>query len=259
MCVTSGEINELSTALAKAQGQFTNPHKNRQVKVRTKPKEQGVAWGEYTFNYATFDAILDVVRKPLSDNGLAFVQTLGSDDKGDVLLTRLLHSSGQWLQFPTPIFCADKGAQAFGSGITYAKRYALTALLGIASDEDDDGNAADGNRAAGADRGKKAKPATTNGEAKPDSTRKKTAEYEAAMSPEELEHFVNTRNAFTARINAAKDDEEMKAIATDLAAADERIKGVLRPLWSSRRKILAGAHLPEGERKPEPQEQEQAI
>lgn len=135
----SDNINDLAAALAKAQGAFKNPSRNREVTVRMKAEKGG---GSYKFSYATFDEIINCVRKPLADNGLSFSQGLN----GQAVVTMLMHASGQWLstELPVKIGGGDNAAQAMGSGITYAKRYALTAMLGIASEEDDDGNAADG-------------------------------------------------------------------------------------------------------------------
>ena len=97
--------------------------------------------GTYSFSYAPLDVILDVVRKPLADNGLALVQLLD----GGALLTLLLHESGAVLEGRTPIpETAD--VQAFGSAITYLRRYAIQSLLGIAAEEDDDGNRGAGNQ-----------------------------------------------------------------------------------------------------------------
>lgn len=148
----SDSINELATALAKAQGQFTNPERNREVEVR--PRESAA----YKFRYATFDAILDVVRKPLSENGLALVQGVATTDAGLVLTTKLLHATGQWIESDTPVFYTGDKAQAFGSGVSYAKRYAVAALLGITADEDDDGNNASGNAATYKDRAPRKTP-----------------------------------------------------------------------------------------------------
>lgn len=142
----SDTINELAAALAKAQGEFTNPERNREVTVKTK------TGGDYKFKYATFDAILDTVRGPLSANGLALVQGVAISERGTMLATKLLHASGQWVESETPVFYSEDRAQAFGSGVSYAKRYAVAALLGITADEDDDGNNAEGNRATFKDR-----------------------------------------------------------------------------------------------------------
>lgn len=129
----SEQINELAAALAKAQGQITpakydgqNPHlKNR---------------------YTTLAAVWDAIRKPLSDNGLAVVQIVTTEPDGMYLMTRLMHSSGQYIQAVYPIAAGDgrgvSAAQAVGSALTYARRYSLTALVGVVSDDDDDGNSA---------------------------------------------------------------------------------------------------------------------
>jgi hypothetical protein len=141
---TSEQIADLAAALAKAQGAFINPEKNKPVKVYGTTKS-GKDF-EYTFNYADFTAIVDSIRKPLSDNGLSFVQTTDADEYGHLVTTRLLHATGQWIEFDTRVFVGGPGAQAFGSGVTYAKRYALSSLLGVTADEDDDANASEGNK-----------------------------------------------------------------------------------------------------------------
>lgn len=135
----SENIAELAAALAKAQGAMTNPPKNREVKVKSEK-------GEYKFSYATLDAVMDVIRKPLADNGLSFAQSLYTNSDGKLrLVTLLSHSSGQWLKAETPVLFGGSKMQELGSAQTYARRYAITSLLGIAADEDDDANGADGN------------------------------------------------------------------------------------------------------------------
>jgi hypothetical protein len=136
------ETNEIAAALAKAQGAFSNPERNKMVRVATR------AGATYTFTYATLDAIMDMVRGPLSANGLAVSHVLVSDESGWRCITRLLHSSGQSIECPVPVLVdQDANAQGWGSAITYAKRYGLCALLAITADEDDDGNAASANAA----------------------------------------------------------------------------------------------------------------
>lgn len=139
MSEMSESINNLAAALAKAQGQFTNPERNREVEVRTK------TGGSYKFRYATLDNILAMARKPLSENGLSVVQTVAGVNGALFLETTLMHASGQWIRTMLPISVEGGGNQALGGAITYAKRYAITAMLGIAADDDDDGNAAEGN------------------------------------------------------------------------------------------------------------------
>jgi hypothetical protein len=127
----------LAAALAKAQAAFPAISRDKEVTVQTK------AGGSYKFKYAPLDSILAAVRAPLAANGLAIVQLLDED----TLVTSLLHESGAILSGRTPI-PATEGVQAYGSAITYLRRYSIQALLGIAAEEDDDGNQAAGNRAA---------------------------------------------------------------------------------------------------------------
>lgn len=136
MVIVSAEYGALAASLAKAQASFPAINRDKKVTVQTK------AGGSYTFNYAPLDTILAAVRKPLSDNGLAIIQLLDED----VLVTSLLHESGAILSGRTPI-PASEGIQAYGSAITYLRRYAIQALLGIAAEEDDDGNQSQGNTA----------------------------------------------------------------------------------------------------------------
>jgi len=150
----SEQLNELALALSKAQGAFTNPPKNRDVKVAMK------TGGTYTFSYATLDGIMDMIRKPLSDNGLALVHALTSDEQGPVCETRLIHASGQWLSCWVPVIVAEgANAQGWGGAISYARRYGVSSLLAIASEEDDDSNAACGHEVAMKVRTPAAKPA----------------------------------------------------------------------------------------------------
>ena len=131
--------NPLIAALAKAQSVISSPPRNREVKVRTK------SGGTYSFRYATLDHIIEAIRKPLTENGLWFTQVLESDEGGKYrLITRLLHESGESIESRTPLLVENTGSQGFGSALTYMRRYALTALLGIAADEDDDANATEG-------------------------------------------------------------------------------------------------------------------
>ena len=133
---TSESINNIAAALAKAQGAFKPVVKNRTVEVSLKDGK-----GKYTFTYATLDSVLDATREALSANGLCQTAMI-SDGR---IVVKLLHASGEWFAADVPAPSPAAGWQAFGSAITYARRYLLTPLLGVASEEDDDGNAAEGN------------------------------------------------------------------------------------------------------------------
>ena len=144
----SEQFNEIAAAFAKSQLAFTSPKKNRTVKVQTK------TGGSYTFEYADLAAILEMARPILAKNGIAVTQNarIKRIDTGAPYIlvdTMLLHESGQYIIYDPLEFPADGQIQANGGTITYLKRYALAAALGLASEEDDDGNAADNNSVQG--------------------------------------------------------------------------------------------------------------
>jgi hypothetical protein len=94
--------------------------------------------------YATLDAINAVIKPILAKHKLAFMQDIWTAGDGIAIKTKLIHESGESIESSVVIFpCAQKTVQGFGSTITYARRYQLSAFLGITSDDDDDdGNAA---------------------------------------------------------------------------------------------------------------------
>jgi|SRR5215469_5454580 len=126
----SEQINELAAALAKAQGAM-------------KPALKDSANPFFKSSYADLASVWHVCQKPLTDNGLS-VSMLTEYGESDVWLeTILMHSSGQWISGKYPIRPIKNDPQGIGSAITYAKRYALAAMVGVVT-EDDDGNAASG-------------------------------------------------------------------------------------------------------------------
>jgi hypothetical protein len=125
---TSEAINEIASALAKAQASMKNAALNK-VNPHFKSK------------YADLAGIRDTVIPDLAKNGIAVVQTIDTRDGNLVMLTRLIHAGGQWIESLCPI-PAGSDMQKMGSAITYARRYSLSAICGIAADEDDDANAA---------------------------------------------------------------------------------------------------------------------
>lgn len=124
----SENINELAAALAAAQAHITGAAKDS-VNPHFKSR------------YADLASVWDACRAPLTEHGLSVVQTTHAADNGVLLITTLLHTSGQWIAGELPIGADWKNPQAVGSWLTYARRYALAALVGIAPD-DDDGEAA---------------------------------------------------------------------------------------------------------------------
>lgn len=130
MSEQSEQINELAGALAKAQGKITGA-----LKDSSNPF--------FKSRYADLASVWDACRGPLSDNGLAVVQLTESDDAGVYVSTTLAHSSGQWMRSRLRLSPKDTTPQGMGSAITYGRRYALAAIVGVAQ-VDDDGNAASG-------------------------------------------------------------------------------------------------------------------
>jgi hypothetical protein len=131
----SDQIGELAAALAKAHAEIKAPKKGRTAKVPTK------AGGSYSYNYADLADVIECYQGPLSKHGLALTHTLRIQDGHMVLVTTLMHSSGQWKDSEYPLQNYDR-PQEQGSAITYARRYAASAILGIAAQDDDDGQAA---------------------------------------------------------------------------------------------------------------------
>ena len=105
-----------------------------------------VKTGKYSFSYAPLDAIMDKIKPLFASNGLAVI--LGVD--ADVLTTRLIHMSGQWVESETFLNRDHANMQGFGGEVTYKRRYALSALIGLVADDDNDAPAAKRGPQAGA-------------------------------------------------------------------------------------------------------------
>jgi hypothetical protein len=133
---SSDSIGAIAAALAKAQGELSNPEKSLIATIRSPfPRE-----GDRTFRYASLASGLDIVRKSLGQHEIATVQTTAIDQaSGQIQLTTLLaHSSGEWISSDWPV-CAVSEKTAphrMGAALTYARRYALFALVGIAGEDD---------------------------------------------------------------------------------------------------------------------------
>jgi len=126
----SDEIGALAAALAKAQGAM-----RAAPKMRENP--------HFRSKYADLAGIWDACREALASNGLSVVQVVDTVDGGGMVLeTQLMHESGQWIAGRMEIRPQKPGPQPLGSELTYARRYALAAIVGVVSDDDDDANAA---------------------------------------------------------------------------------------------------------------------
>lgn len=124
---TSTETNEIFAALAKAQAVMGAAKKDS-------------ANPFFKSHYADLAQVMETARKPLGDNGLALVQEATNDAEHVLITTRLVHASGQWVEFgPLSIMPGKKDAQGTVAAVTYGRRAAAQAALGMAA-EDDDGN-----------------------------------------------------------------------------------------------------------------------
>lgn len=126
---TSEQIEAINTALAIAQGEFPPIEKTRDNPF-------------FKSKYADLADVLTGCRPVLSKHGLALTQSISTDAQRVIVTTRLLHKSGQWFESELSMKPDKDTAQSVGSTATYARRYSLEAILGIAAGVDDDGNAA---------------------------------------------------------------------------------------------------------------------
>src|SRR5213596_3533503 len=139
---SSNKVGTLAAALAKAQAEIANPEKSLTATILSPfPRE-----GSRTFRYAPLSSGLDLVRKCLGQHEIATVQTTAIDsDRGLIrLTTTLVHASGEWVSSDWPVCPVSETAtpHRMGAALTYARRYALFTLVGIAGEDDLDAPAA---------------------------------------------------------------------------------------------------------------------
>src|SRR3974377_2243589 len=133
---SSESIGAIAGALAKAQAELTNPEKSLTATIRSPfPRE-----GDRTFRYASLSSGLDIVRKGLGKHEIATVQTTSIDPEAGLirLTTVLAHSSGEWVSSDWPVWRTSETAapHKMGAALTYARRYALFTMVGIAGEDD---------------------------------------------------------------------------------------------------------------------------
>lgn len=133
---SSESIGNLASALAKAQIELINPKKTMEATIVA---EDGEADGR-SFYYASLASGLDIVRKALGEHEIATIQTTALDQTADIvkLTTVLAHSSGEWIASEWPVCAISETAapHRMGAALTYARRYALFTLVGIAGEDD---------------------------------------------------------------------------------------------------------------------------
>jgi hypothetical protein len=133
---SSGSIGAIAAALAKAQAELTNPEKSLIATIRASNSRES----DQTFRYAPLSSGLDIVRRTLGGHEIATVQTTAIDKDARTirLTTTLAHSSGEWLSSEWPVCAVSETAtpRRMGAALTYARRYALFTLVGIAGEDD---------------------------------------------------------------------------------------------------------------------------
>jgi hypothetical protein len=125
----SEQIDLLSKALVGAQGEFTAVPRGSENPF-------------FHSSYADLATVVQAASPVLAKHGLAVSQFPSREDGAPVLVTYLLHESGQYISHSMPLTPTKSDPQAVGSAITYARRYAFSAVLGLVTEADDDGNAA---------------------------------------------------------------------------------------------------------------------
>lgn len=127
---SSEKINELAQALSAFQAEIKDPARDANNPL-------------FKSKYVTLDDLLKQVRPVMAKHGLSFIQSPGGDGKTITIRTVLMHTSGQWIETEAlALQAAEVDPQGAGSAVTYGRRYALSAVLGVAWDDDDDGNKA---------------------------------------------------------------------------------------------------------------------
>jgi hypothetical protein len=133
---SSGSIGSLAAALARAQVELINPEKSMVATIRP----EGSRAGEQIFRYAPLSDGLNIIRKTLGQHEIATLQSTSIDQAAGLirLKTVLAHSSGEWISSDWPVCPLEDLAspKRMGAALTYARRYALFALVGIAGEDD---------------------------------------------------------------------------------------------------------------------------
>jgi hypothetical protein len=133
---SSDNVGALAAALAKAQSEIQNPEKSLTATIVSPFPREGIR----TFRYAPLSTGLDLVRKCLGQHEIATVQTTAIDREGGLicLTTTLVHASGEWVSSDWPVCPLTETAapHRLGAALTYARRYALFTLVGIAGEDD---------------------------------------------------------------------------------------------------------------------------
>jgi hypothetical protein len=131
---------ELKMTYSPTLGKLFEAMSKVQSKLKAAPKDKKNPF--FKSSYADLPGVWDTCREDLTSNGFAVLQTFEGTKDSTLLITWLGHSSGEWMRSELPLLPLKQDPQAQGSAITYARRYALSAMVGVCADEDDDGEKA---------------------------------------------------------------------------------------------------------------------
>ena len=230
---SSESIATIAAALAKAQAEMTNPEKSLVATIRSPfPRE-----ADRTFRYAPLASGLDIVRKSLGRHEIATIQTTAIDKEAGLLrlTTVLAHASGEWISSEWPVcqITDIASAQRMGAALTYARRYALFTLVGIAGEDDLDATDLGGGRETSSDRAPSSPPTQSNGQ----STAWERPTRNGGKSP-----LPSARSVFTPE-QSANLKERLVAQLADINSADEAAAWAHRNLPAKNTLTADDAHI----------------
>jgi hypothetical protein len=208
----SESIVNLAKALCAAQSEFTTVGKDAKNPF-------------YKSNYAPLDSIVEAIRPVLGKHGLSFLHLPNAD--GNRLECVILHVSGEWISAEYPVNPVKSDPQGIGSAMSYARRYSLSAMLGIATGDDDDGEAAQGRE--NTEKNPKTKPAPKPNTASPNFDTAKSAERPRGNLKQcltAIAECTSGENLASLDLNIQKREwtaEERKQINEALGAAEKRL------------------------------------
>jgi hypothetical protein len=236
---SSESIGAIAAALAKAQAELTNPEKSLVATIRAShPRDH-----DQTFRYAALSSGLDIVRKALGGQEIATVQTTAIDKEAGLirLTTTLAHASGEWLSSEWPV-CAisETGApRRMGAALTYARRYALFTVVGIAGEDDLDApDLAEGGKV---DAANKAGVADMEGGAVSSQPAEAVGEMRPATAPRRTEKVARPARTVLGQEQSAALREKLLADLSQLQSGDEAADWVHKNLAAKNTLITADA------------------
>lgn len=201
----SPSVKELIGALIAAQ---------TELPTLTKEKENPF----FKSKYAGLETVLPAALKVLTAHGLGLVQTVGGDGQGGTTLTTILvHESGEWISDTQPLLLVKVEPQSQGSAITYGRRYALMAMLGLVAEDDDDGHAAS--------RQERPPPRRAPAQPKSQPVERATAQPKRAAPPEDGEITSAQAQAIHRILAALHGGDERAQVETMQAVCPEAVEG----------------------------------